>query len=148
MSGIKLGVPVGMMSIIKIRNMAEEMRKEAKGKDLIDFASSKFLQKDYYEVHLDKFISRRMEGAYEFACSYEWMPSGTIMEHFSVGHKGRVLLPNEAQLLAILLGIRDNRKAIQSKRGICHWFQPINFKKRDKIPNVGFTVLEKSEEKT
>lgn len=142
--GMKLGIPVGFQSIIKVRNMAEEMRREAKSKEVIDFCSSKFLGKDYYEVHLDKMVSRRHEGQYDFACSYEWMPSGTIMEHFSCGHRGRTLLPNEAQMLAILLGItgKNNQKAIQSKRGICHWYLPVAFKRRDKVPEVGFTVLE------
>ena len=142
LSGVKLGMPVAIQSVIKIRNMAVEMRKEAKIKDLIDFTSSKFLQKDYFEVHLDKFISRRHIGDYSFSCSFEWMPSGTIMEHFSVGHKNRELVPNEAQLLAILLGIRNNRKAVQSKRGVCHWFQPIAFKQREKVSEVVFTALQ------
>lgn len=140
-----LGIPVGFKSILKIRNMAAEMRREAKSKEMIDFTSPKFLGKDYFEVHLEKYVSHRSEGQYDFSCSYEWMPSGTIMEHFSCGHRGRTLLPNEAQMLAILLGItalKLNQKAIQSKRGVCHWYVPIAYKRRDKIPEVGFTVLE------
>ena len=140
---MKLGIQPRLESVMIMKNMAAEMRREARSKDLIDFTQSKFLEKDYYEIHLDRYVVKRSEGAYDFALSYEWLPTGTIMEHFSAGHKSRVLVPNEAQMLAILLGIRDNQKAIQSKRGVCHWYTPVGRKQRDKIPEVGFQVLEK-----
>ena len=133
-SDVKMGFPIAMKSILKVMNLAMEMRRDAKSKEMIDFTKKEFLMKDYYEVHLDKYVIKRSEGAYDFGCSYEWMPSGTIMEHFSVGHKSRTLLPNEAQMVAILLGIKDNQKAIQSKKGVCHYYTPVAFKKRDDWP--------------
>jgi hypothetical protein len=140
---MKLGLQPRLETVMMIRNMALEMRREAKNKDLIDFTESKFLEKDYYEIHLDRYVVKRSEGAYDFALSYEWLPTGTIMEHFSCGHKTRVLVPNEAQMLAILLFIKDNQKAIQSKRGVCHWYTPVGMKRRDKRPEVAFQVLDK-----
>jgi len=143
--GLKLGLPVVVETIFRVKQMAVEMRKEARSKDLMDMTSRRFLEKDYYELHLDKYVVKRSEGSYDFALSYEWMPSGTIMEHFSAWHNGRTLIPNEAQLLAMLLSIPDHRKAIQSKKGVCHWYTPVGRKQRDKLPEVGFTVLEKKD---
>ena len=141
-SDVRMGFPIGMASIIRVRVAAEDMRKEAKTKEMIDFCKKEFLMKDYYEVTLDKYVSKQSIGSYDIGCSYEWMPSGTIMEHFSVGHKTRALLPNEVQMVAILLGIKRNQKAIQSKRGVCHYYTPVHFKKRDELPQVGFQMID------
>jgi hypothetical protein len=143
--GMKFGLPVVVETIFRVKQMSYDMRKEARSKDLMDMTSRQFLEKDYYELHLDKYVVRKTEGAYSFALSYEWMPSGTIMEHFSAWHKGRTLIPNEAQLLAMLLSVPEHRKAIQSKKGVCHWYTPVGRKMRDKMPEVGFQVLEKQD---
>ena len=139
---MKLGIPVAFKSVIEVRQMAMDMRRDGKCKELIDFTSKKFLDKDFHEIHLDKYVVKVNKGDYEFRLSYEWMPSGTVMEHFSVGHKSRCLVPNEAQMLAILLGVSDNQKTIQSKRGVCHYYSPVAYKSRGKLPEVGFTVVD------